>query len=334
MALKLERLERRDTPAFTSALAGQTAQLIGDNAADVFRISATGAFLQHNRLAVGDPGFASATDWDTNLAGTQTLAASSLSNVRFQTLGGGDDEVVLGTGSNPASNINAAVVILNSGPGADKVFIDMFGDTTGESYECTENGVQATGVNVLYGLGEVTTTLFLGSGIDTVNVVSTSADLDIRGNGGADRVNIGQPSLLTGIVWARNTGGAGNRTEIIIDDTRTTGPGGRVDFADDGAATEVRRGSIPFLRYIPAEVSSLDMFGSAGTDSYLYRTSSTVTTSLFGGGGDDDFQVALPGGAGGRLFLFGGDGADEIVVNRALPTGYVLVADGGLNAGL
>lgn len=70
----IEVLEARIAPAFTSAVAGAAASFQGDAASDSLVITESGGFLVHNRFAAGDAGFESALDFDSALAGVQTLA--------------------------------------------------------------------------------------------------------------------------------------------------------------------------------------------------------------------------------------------------------------------
>lgn len=148
MALKLERLERRDTPAFTSALVGATATVVGDGAADTLVLTTSGGLLQHNRFGI-DPGFNSDFDWDIAVPGDQTLAAAAASNVTITTLGGADDTLQLGTAASPARNLVAHVTIGAGGAGNDNLVVDNSGSAAADTYDYTSTQTTAPGLSTL-----------------------------------------------------------------------------------------------------------------------------------------------------------------------------------------
>jgi len=81
-------MEARLMLAFTASLVGSTATFVGDAASDTFRLDASGGLLSHNRS--GDPGFNSNFDFDTTLAGDQTLANVPVSSVNVNSGDGAD----------------------------------------------------------------------------------------------------------------------------------------------------------------------------------------------------------------------------------------------------
>lgn len=88
----IERLESRIAPAFVATLAGSVATLTGTDAGETLTISNNGSnLLEHDRFVAGDPGFNSALDFDTTIAGDQTLAAGTATSSLIIHLGGGDD---------------------------------------------------------------------------------------------------------------------------------------------------------------------------------------------------------------------------------------------------
>src|SRR6185369_12817689 len=107
----IEHLESRIAPAYTGALAGTAATLTGDGASDTLIITAVGGFLSHNRFAAGDPGFASAFDFDSTTAGVQMLAADPASTLAID-LGTGTDIVLLG-GDHHAAKLKASFTVTN-----------------------------------------------------------------------------------------------------------------------------------------------------------------------------------------------------------------------------
>ena len=82
--------------AYTSTVVGSTATMIGDAAGDSLVITEMGGLFRHNRA--GDPGFNSDSDFDTAVAGDQTIpSASGTINIAA---GDGNDSIVLGDGIN------------------------------------------------------------------------------------------------------------------------------------------------------------------------------------------------------------------------------------------
>ena len=82
--------------AYTSTVVGSTATMIGDAAGDSLVITEMDGLFRHNRA--GDPGFNSDSDFDTAVAGDQTIpSASGTINVAA---GDGNDSIVLGDGIN------------------------------------------------------------------------------------------------------------------------------------------------------------------------------------------------------------------------------------------
>src|ERR1700761_3680462 len=79
----IEKLEDRIAPAYVGSLTGTTATLSGDGASDTLIITAVKGMLSHNRFAAGDPGFASAFDFDSTTPGVQMLAADPASSVNI-----------------------------------------------------------------------------------------------------------------------------------------------------------------------------------------------------------------------------------------------------------
>ncbi|HYR26946.1 MAG TPA: hypothetical protein VEU30_00685, partial [Thermoanaerobaculia bacterium] len=70
--------------AFTSTHAGTTATMTGNSAGitgDILVFSASGGLMVHNRFEAGDPGYNSAFDFDTTLAGDQTLPVNGTATV-------------------------------------------------------------------------------------------------------------------------------------------------------------------------------------------------------------------------------------------------------------
>ena len=82
--------------AYTSAVVGSTATMTGDATGDNLTISEAGGLFSHNRFTAGDPGFNSEFDFDTTVAGDQTISATT--GVINISAGDGDDSIVLADG--------------------------------------------------------------------------------------------------------------------------------------------------------------------------------------------------------------------------------------------
>jgi len=78
--------------AYTSTVSGGNATLTGDAAGDTIVLSESAGLVRHNRVDApnADPGFNSAVDFDTTVAGDQTVAAAAAVTL---SAGGGDDAV-------------------------------------------------------------------------------------------------------------------------------------------------------------------------------------------------------------------------------------------------
>ena len=82
--------------AYTSTVVGSTATMTGDATGDNLLIAEAGGLFGHNRFAAGDPGFNSAFDFDTTVAGDQTISATT--GVININAGDGNDSIVLSDG--------------------------------------------------------------------------------------------------------------------------------------------------------------------------------------------------------------------------------------------
>jgi hypothetical protein len=84
--------------AYTSTVVGLTATMTGDAASDTLTITQSGGLFRHNRFALGDPGFNSDADFDSSVAGDQTV--SSTTGIININAGDGNDTIALGDGIN------------------------------------------------------------------------------------------------------------------------------------------------------------------------------------------------------------------------------------------
>ncbi|QDU19520.1 beta strand repeat-containing protein [Urbifossiella limnaea] len=330
----VQRLEARDTPAFTFSLnaAGTTATLVGDGAADTLVISAFGGALSHNRT--GDPGVASALDWDTSVPDTQSLPAAAASRVEITTLGGGDDALRIGDGTRSASSLLATFFLSAGGAGSDSLQINDSLETAGRTYEYTADTITAPGLSVVnVGTLEFGITVLLGSGADTFNVLSSRHTLAVETNGGANVVRVGSAAAgLNQVLENVFVDADGGTVTVIADDTAdaTADAVNVSSFNFTGTVAGLFAGTIT---YDVRELTRLDVLGGSGGDTFSYA-SNTVTTavSLFGGLGDDQFVLVASSGVGGTptLAFDGGEGNDRFdVIGGVVPAGLALLIRGG-----
>ncbi|PYR45191.1 MAG: hypothetical protein DMF89_25715 [Acidobacteria bacterium] len=122
--------------AYTSTVAGSTATMTGDAAGDTLTITQAGGLFSHNRFAAGDPGFNSAFDFDTAVAGDQTL--SSTTGIININAGDGNDTIALGDGV----NIRGAI---DGGPGtADTLDYSAYSTAISANLGLGTTGLTAT----------------------------------------------------------------------------------------------------------------------------------------------------------------------------------------------
>ena len=107
LAPMVEPLESRIALSYTASLVGATATFTGTGADDSLIFSTQGGLLKHNLFLSGMAGFASDFDFNSAVAGDQTLPAAAASTVNIDT-GGGNDAVTFGTPARPASTLFAA----------------------------------------------------------------------------------------------------------------------------------------------------------------------------------------------------------------------------------
>ncbi len=113
----VERLEDRRVMAFSATVLGNVATFVGDGSSDTIRVDGSAvSLLRHNRFSAGDAGFNSEFDFDSTVAGDQTLAIGSSSTVRIDT-GAGSDTINIGTNLFPASTMFSNIDIFAGGTG-------------------------------------------------------------------------------------------------------------------------------------------------------------------------------------------------------------------------
>jgi hypothetical protein len=93
--------------AYTSTVVASTANMTGDAAGDTLTISEAGGLFQHNRFTASDPGFNSNFDFDTTVAGDQTV--SSTTGIININAGDGTDTIALGEGINLRGTVDGGI---------------------------------------------------------------------------------------------------------------------------------------------------------------------------------------------------------------------------------
>jgi hypothetical protein len=121
--------------AYTSAVAGSVATMAGDAAGDTLTITQAGGLFQHNRFTAGDPSFSSSFDFNTAVAGDQTVSATT--GIIVVNAGDGNDSIVLGDGI----NLRGAV---DGGPGTDTLDYSAYTTAVGANLGLGTTGLTAT----------------------------------------------------------------------------------------------------------------------------------------------------------------------------------------------
>jgi hypothetical protein len=185
----VERLEPRIAPALTSTMVGATVTMVGDGADDVLEMTIEGVNLKHTLFSRGIPGFESDLDFDSTVAGVQTLASDGLSSITAS-LGAGND-IAIGVGptvlvfdgqeGDDFLNGGSSGDVLMGGPGQDTLIgrqgIDaLFGDDGADLF--------------VWGPGDSNDSIFGGGGVDTFtfNGSAASENITLSANGTAFRI--------------------------------------------------------------------------------------------------------------------------------------------------
>ncbi len=297
--------------AYTSAVVGSTATMTGDSTGETLSITQSGGFFRHNRA--GDPGFNSEFDFDTALAGDQTL--SSTTGIININAGDGDDTIVIGD----AIDLRGAI---DGGIGNDT--IDYAASTAAISANL---GLGATGLSATLGADqEVPPTTHAGTGTAIVTNYSvatrtfdinvTVADLppgDVTGfHIHAATVGVNGPIIVdfTGVAPLVPAG-----TGFTFTATGLTLPAVR-EAAFLGGGTYVNIHTAAF----PAGAIRGQLFTGGNVNLATGVASSTTgvanVENATGGTGADSlvgsFGANTLNGGGGADFIVGGPGADTM----------------------
>jgi len=205
--------------SYFAFLSGTVASFTGNGAANTITFDQSGGLLRHNRFSAGDAGFNSDFDFDSSLAGDQTLSAASAAVTIVVNCGDRDDQVVIGSNTAPVSGIAASFQINGQG-GGDNLVVNDAASATGRSINVNNSIsiVSGFGGQITYGTVEKLD-IFAGSGADTINILGIAAAVtSVNTGGGSDNVLFANGASLSGGLL---DGGAGTDT---VDYTAYTTP--------------------------------------------------------------------------------------------------------------
>jgi Ca2+-binding RTX toxin-like protein len=326
--------------AFSATLSGSVATLTGDANGDILQINVetsgpnTG-MLRHNRYGI-DPNFASSNDFNTAVAGNQTLAAtpgatltinagSGNDMIKIFSLAGktgltiningenGDDTVEIKSPFDSPAQINVV-----GGAGTDSLTYDDQIDTTARNIVVTNSQVsipQAASV----GYTQIESLMLnAGQGRDTVDVRSTAAavpvairnPLAVSSNPTVtDTVTLGNAGSAQAILGAVDVGNQPAFTRLVIDDSAD--PAGRTIGIADGTITGI---APAMISYTPLnEIQRVTIKGGNGGNRFnITSTSNSIPKLLTSGSGADSFVFANNGTLTGSGSIDGGGGTDTL----------------------
>jgi hypothetical protein len=267
----------------------------GTSGDDLFILTRDDALtVSHNRFAAGDPGFASATDFDSSTEGVQPYNAQGGMNLNFD-LGSGDDVIKVVGGVQPlAGNVDM-------GSGADTV---DFSGSPGASFGAgptIEKLIGSSGDDILSGTPNqpsLSITILGGGGKDQLYGTEGNDVLDASG-GGYDALDgrAGNDTLLTSLplLYGQNPikPGDGDDTLTITgtegEDNLTVAPPRQPEFDVTPEWVEIEEIGIQAgVHNLPVEHLKFQLLG--GDDTLAVAP---TNTSLFvdGGAGDDELDL-------------------------------------------
>jgi hypothetical protein len=326
--------------SFTSTVSGSTATMIGNSVAplgDALRLSQSGGLLVHSRFVGGDPGFNSPFDFDSTIAGDQTLAASAATTVNI-TAGGGSDVITIGGAfSSFAAAADTLLAAFNVSPivsNKTRLTIDDALSVLNPTFLITASAITATGLNVgrpaPFTFVEIN--VFGGPGNDTFNVQSVPSTvlgselLRLWADNGTNSVTIGTTGTLAGMQQPIQLSGALHNTTLTINDSAFAG--GRTGTL---TASNFTGPLLGIFSWDPAVLSTLNLNLGSGLDNITVSgVPSAAITTVDTDGGDDAIAVSVAGLlTNSTTRLNGGIGNDTFTVNAgAGGAGATLAIDG------
>ncbi len=286
----IEQLESRIAPAYVASLTGAAATLVGDGSDDALVITAVNGLLSHNRFAAGDPGFASAFDFDSTVAGVQTLAADPASSVAINT-GTGTDSVLLG-GDHHAANLKASFTVTNADATGGMLEVNDSAGKTAVNLVVSATSITGSGFQITEaGLPFNTVTLRTGAGADTILVASVSAVNNVIESGAGNDSITGTNGVMTPL---RIDGGDGADTIM---------GGGVGDIIHGGAGNDL----------IVGGRGNDSLFGDGGVDTFVWNPG--------------DASDVMDGGTGADQLVFNGANINEQITMSSVGGVFHLTRD-------
>jgi hypothetical protein len=163
-----------------------------------------------------------------------------------------------------------------------------------------------------------------GFGNDTVNVFgSSSTGLDIHGQSGLDKVNLGAGGSVQGLLSGADIDNTLGFTALTVDDSNdTVGRNVTMDVFADGGAQIVGldpSGGGPFgIFYVVKDVSSVTVNGGSGGNTFTINDTAfnnfPLITTINSGTGIDTVNVR---GTTGKLTINGQNGSDRVTIGSS-----------------
>jgi hypothetical protein len=296
-------------------------------------------------------------DFNDTTSPTYTITGSSVTrtgsaglsydNIRGMLIlygGSGHDTYnAIGTLPNP--------VIVSAGSGSNTLNIDDGSTTANTTYTITDSSVARTGSGTITygnitnlvltgGSGNNTyniqstpsgssTTLYTGSGVDTVNVRTTAGPLFVNSGSGGDAIALSNSAAMLGGIGHVVINDPSNSAAITVDDSGFTG-----STAYTVTSSQVAAAAWSNFLLVYNNVAGLNLKGSSGGHQFnIESTASRTATTITAGSGANRFDLAPTSqslaGLAGPLNLLG-SGADTLVFwDTANPNAETYTFDGG-----
>jgi Ca2+-binding RTX toxin-like protein len=277
--------------AYTAAPDANGVLMAGDGASDSLTITVTPTVLEHNRFGV-DPGFASAQDFDTTQAGTQTLP-STYATLLTVDGGTGQDTLTLVDGR-PDNEVNW----LHRGPGTGCVL-----EQAGSEFSAAALCYRPSTIDAV--------TLDGGSGDDRISSLDAFANtpLTLIGGDGNDALSQDGPDSVHGPISATKLIGGPGADEAAMSEDQS----GSNDYT-------IGDGAIQGAGYGPVQYDDTDefltLYTRLGPDNHVtINEQGPFSIMVWSSGGSVDARAAGPQtGVIARSSLFD-LGADQGAIN-------------------
>jgi uncharacterized repeat protein (TIGR01451 family) len=306
---------------FVATQSGDTATFEGGYTDDVLVIDQSGGLLRHNRFGI-DPGFNSAFDFNSTVAGDQTLSATTATHIVVNG-GDGNDTVTIGTVSIPAEQL-AVDVEFHGGNGTDSfVYQNASGDSDKHSYKLSSDKLERDGTPIIDFDALERATLAAGPGNDTIKESGFQGFAIIDAGSGKNQVSGGDAVVNGKTFTFIDTDGdraklSVSKGELSLSD---------LDFAFNATNTGLQLQSLNLFddgtEFVGAKVT-LTASKKAGGDGLVHL-------GLLNAGGSDLGKVTIKGDLGR---IFAGDFSSSAAGVASLSTHSVglfgLVTQGGI----